>query len=44
MWGTWVQILGWKNPLEKGMATHAIILTSIILWTEEPDCLQSLGS
>ena len=23
---TWVQSLGWKDPLEKGMATHSSIL------------------
>ena len=23
---TWVQSLGWKDPLEEGMATHPIIL------------------
>ena len=23
---TWAQSLGWKDPLEKGMATHSIIL------------------
>ena len=23
---TWLQFLGWKDPLEKGMATHSIIL------------------
>ena len=22
MWKTWVQSLGWENPLEKGMATE----------------------
>ena len=22
MWETWVQALGWEDPLEKGMATH----------------------
>ena len=26
MWETWVQFLGWKDPLEKGMATHSRIL------------------
>jgi len=24
MWETWVQSLGWVDPLEKGMATHSI--------------------
>ena len=23
LWETWVQSLGWENPLEAGMATHA---------------------
>ena len=26
MWETWVQSLGWEDPLEKGMATHFSIL------------------
>ena len=26
MWEAWVQSLGWEDPLEKGMATHSIIL------------------
>ena len=26
MWGTWVQFLGWKDPLEEGLATHSSIL------------------
>ena len=26
MWETWVQSLGWKDPLEKGKATHSSIL------------------
>ena len=33
---TWVQLLGWEDPLEKGMAIHSSILTWRILWTEEP--------
>ena len=27
MWETWVQSLGWDDPLEKGKATHTSILT-----------------
>ena len=30
---TWVQSLGWKNPLEKGTATHSRILAWRIPWT-----------
>ena len=26
MWETWVQSLGWEDPLEKGKATHFSIL------------------
>ena len=41
---TWVQSLGGKDPLEKGMATHSIILAWRIPWTEEPDGLLSMRS
>ena len=27
MWETWDRSLGWKDPLEKGTATHSCILT-----------------
>ena len=33
---TWVQSLGWEDPLEKGAATHSSILAWRIPWTEEP--------
>ena len=33
---TWVQSLGWDDPLEKRMATHPSILTWRVPWTEEP--------
>ena len=38
MWETWVWSLGWKDPLEKGMATHSSILAWRIPWT-----IQSMG-
>ena len=41
---TWVQALGWADPLEQGMATHSSILSWRITWTEEPGRLQSIGS
>ena len=41
---TQVKSLGWKDPLEKGMATHYSILAWRISWTEEPGMLQSMGS
>ena len=33
MWETWVQPLGWEDPLEKGAATHSSILAWRIPWT-----------
>ena len=36
-----VQFLGWKDPLEKEMATHSSILAWRIPWTEEPGGPQS---
>ena len=43
MWDTWVQSLGWEDPLEKEMATHSSTLAWRILWTEEPGRLQFMG-
>ena len=40
---TWVQFLGWEDPLAKGMATHSSTLAWEIPWTEEPGWLQSMG-
>ena len=36
---TWVQSLGWEDPLEKGMATHSSILAWEIPCIEEPGVL-----
>ena len=33
VWETWVQSLGWEDPLEKGRATHSSILAWRIPWT-----------
>ena len=33
---TWDQSLGWEDPLEKEVTTHASILAWRIPWTEEP--------
>ena len=41
---TWVQSLGWEDPLEDCMATHSSILARSNPWTEEPSRLQSMGS
>ena len=38
-----IQSLAQEYPLEEGMATHSNILAWRILWTEEPDGLQSIG-
>ena len=35
LWGTWVQSLGQKEPLEKEMATHSSGLAWKIPWMEE---------
>ena len=43
MWETWVQSLGWEDPLEKGTAPHSSTLAWKIPWTEEPGRLQSMG-
>ena len=40
----WVQSLGQKDPLERGMAIHYSILAWRIPWTEEADGLQSMRS
>ena len=41
---TWVQSVGWKDTLEKGMAMHRSILAWRIPWTEEPGGPQSVES
>ena len=40
---TWVRSLGWKDPVEKGMATHSSILAWRIPWNI-PGRLWSMGS
>ena len=35
---TWIQSLGWEDPLEKGKATHTSMLALRITWT-----IQSMG-
>ena len=44
---TWVQSLGWEDPLEKvekAMAPHSSTLAWKIPWAEEPGRLHSTGS
>ena len=40
----WVRSLGQEDLLEKEMVAHSSILAWEILWTEELDRLQSMGS
>ena len=35
---------GWKDPLEKEMASHSSILAREIQWTEEPGGYSTWGS
>ena len=44
MWETWVQSLGWEDPLEKEMAIHSSTLAWKIPWMMEPGWLQAMGS
>ena len=40
MWETWLQSLGWEDPLEEGMATHSSVFAWRIPWT---DSLEGYG-
>ena len=40
---TWVQSLGWEDPLEEEVATHSSILAWEVPWTEKTGRLQSTG-
>ena len=40
---TWVQSLGWEDPLEKEMADHSSFLAWEVPWTEEPGQLESMA-
>ena len=41
---TWVQSLGWEDPLEEGLATHSSVFAGESPWKEEPGGLQSIGT
>ena len=43
MQDTWVRLMGWEDPLEKGMTTHSSILAWRISRTEETGGLRSMG-
>ena len=40
---TWIQSLGWEDPLQEEMATHSSVLAREIAQTEERGGLQSMG-
>jgi len=40
---TWVQTLGWKDLLEKGMATHSIFLPGKVMVEREIKTVNSRG-
>ena len=40
---TWVQFLGWEDPLEKGMASPSSILAWRVPWREEHGRVQVIG-
>ena len=42
VWETWVQSLGWKDPLEEGIATYSSLPAWRILWMEKPGGLGSI--
>ena len=39
---TWVQSIGWEDPLENERATYSSILAWRIPWTEDPGGLPSM--
>ena len=43
MWETWVQSLGWEDPLEEGMATHSSILAWRIPMDRQPGRISLWG-
>ena len=40
---TWVQSLGWEDPMKKRKATHSSILAWRIPWTVQPMGPQRVG-
>ena len=44
VWETWVQSLGWEDPLEEGMQPTPVFLPGESPWTGEPGGLLSMGS
>ena len=44
MWETWVQSLGWEEPLYEGVEPTPVFLPGESPWTEKSGELQSTGS
>ena len=44
MWETWVQSLGWEDPLRRAWQPTPVFLPGESPWTEELGGLQSMGS
>ena len=44
VWETWVQSLGWEDPLEEGMQPTPVFLPGESPWTGEPGGPLSMGS
>ena len=42
IWDTWVQSLGWGDPLEEAWQPIPVFLPRESPWTEEPGGLQSM--
>ena len=42
MWETWVQSLGWEDPLEENITTTLVFVLGESPWTEKPGGLQSM--
>ena len=40
---TWIQSLGWEDPLEEGKATHSTVLVWRIPWTVQSMRSQRVG-
>ena len=40
---TWIQSLGWEDPLENGKATHSSILDWRIPWTQSMESKRVRG-
>ena len=43
MWETWVQALGWEDPLQKQTVIHSRTIAWKVPWTEEPGGLPTMG-